>query len=139
MGIRGDFAGLSDLQRRIAVLGTPSARADLNAALAETVRTLILEEFDASSGPYGAPWLSLRRRSGKPLLDTGRLRSSFNGDGSDAKSFRFGTDVVYAGVHQYGTATVPQRQIMPEDELPERWLSAFEVEVQSSLEESFGR
>ena len=102
MALEGDFAALEQIRADLATLASSAVRAEINANLVETARSLVATEFETSTDPYGRPWLPLKSRDGQPLLDTGRLRNSFGGDGSDATAFRFGTDVVYAALHQYG-------------------------------------
>lgn len=58
--------------------------------------------FRESRNPYGEPWAPLKVRRGKPLIDTGRLRSSFTVSFTPT-GFRIGTNVDYAASHQYGT------------------------------------
>lgn len=57
--------------------------------------------FRNSQSPEGVPWAPLKKRAGKPLLNTTRLRNSItcevNGD-----SVNIGTNVIYAAVHNFG-------------------------------------
>jgi phage gpG-like protein len=178
MGISGDFSELRELQGALNAVASAGFRRSVNAELEETARTLVALEFETSIDPYGHHWADLKSRDGQPLLDTGRLRNSFGGDGADSSAFRFGTDVVYASLHQYGgtvrhaaraaprtkagrflshgrasrsaaksqaltflpehDATVPQRQMMPEGDLPDSWLAEFNLVVDEQLELLFG-
>lgn len=61
----------------------------------------VMMGFRASMNPYGEAWEPLKHRSGKPLIDTGRLRSSFHGRPTD-DGFSIGTNVQYAVFHQEG-------------------------------------
>ncbi|MBN8474410.1 phage virion morphogenesis protein [Sulfuritalea sp.] len=106
---------------------------DVGNALAENVRAC----FVASASPYGVAWLPLKRRIGQPLRDTGRLMNSIThrvtGD-----SVEVGTNVGYAGFHQYGAnamrghagatqvgrgAGIPARPFLPDASrgLPPAW------------------
>lgn len=165
MGLTGDFPALQDLVESLQELAGSNFRRQLQPLLAEVARSLVAQEFEGSRDPYGRPWAPLKRRKGQPLLDTGRLRNSFGVDSFSDNSFRFGTDVVYAGVHQDGATftqaarvnahkrggqflsrkaagsesrkklkvsfspehqvEVPQRQILPEGDLPDAWADEF--------------
>ena len=67
------------------------------------------ERFDSEVSAEGDPWPSLtqntvmrkKRNSGRVLTEYGRLRESLHYDVS-ANTLRFGTNVVYAAVHQFG-------------------------------------
>lgn len=87
------------------------------------IKKLIDDSFYKSMDPNtGAAWEPLaestieRRRKGssKPLVDTGRLRSSIATKAGD-RSILYGTNVSYAGPHQYGTKRIPRRRFMPTD------------------------
>lgn len=58
--------------------------------------------FRESRNPYGEPWAPLKRRSGKPLIKTGRGRASLAVQNVTATGFRIGTNVGYMHVHQNG-------------------------------------
>jgi phage virion morphogenesis protein len=82
----------------------------LDVAAADTV-TLIDDSFDQQRSPTGAPWAphspattairAARNRSGRILIDSGRLRQSITTNVA-AKSFTFGTNVEYGAIHQLG-------------------------------------
>lgn len=103
------------LEEIIASLGEVEERSrDLTpvmAVLAEDMKTLIDDAFEAEAGPDGKLWQPLkastlaRRRgtSAKILTDTGVLRNSINARAS-ATAIRFGTNVPYAGAHQFGVS-----------------------------------
>ena len=73
-----------------------------------------IHRFETETGPDGTPWRpSARalREGGQTLSDSGRLRASIThrvGVGGD--SVAVGTNVVYAGIHQFGGRT-PARTI----------------------------
>jgi phage gpG-like protein len=102
MKLTGDFAKLADLQKRLARIPTPETRTELARVVGEAARTQLTLGFRNSVDPYGVPWLPLKHRRGKPLLDTGRLRSSYTYTPSPT-GVRIGTNVQYAKFHQYGT------------------------------------
>lgn len=77
-------------------------------ALAAESLTQVQLGFRASRAPSGDPWASLALRSGKPLMDTGRLRNSYTYT-LLADGFRLGTGVAYAPTHQHGATILPVR------------------------------
>jgi len=99
----------------------------LDVALMDTV-TLIDDSFDSQRSPGDIEWAPLlpatieRRRKGggnaspQILIDTGRLRQSITGR-TNRKGFEFGTNVVYAGAHQFGRPgkNLPARPFLPVD------------------------
>jgi phage virion morphogenesis protein len=70
-------------------------------AIGADLKKRVQLNFRNSQSPEGVAWEPLKSRSGKPLLDSGRLRDSIdsqtNGDGVS-----IGTNVIYAAVHQFG-------------------------------------
>jgi phage virion morphogenesis protein len=111
---------------------------DIGQALTESARLT----FHDARDPYGRPWAPLteltvsRRREGSavPLRDTGRLMNSLTYR-ADADSVEVGTNVIYAGTHQFGArqgafgrtrrggpipwGDIPARPFLPTDGLPE--------------------
>lgn len=79
---------------------------DLHQAIGSTLLTLIALGFKMGRDPYGAVWAKLQLRSGQPLVDTGRLRSSITVQ-ADATSVTVGTNLIYAALHQFGGTIVP--------------------------------
>jgi phage virion morphogenesis protein len=60
--------------------------------------------FETESGPGGSPWpMSIRAmmQGGRTMTDSGRLAASIFWD-ADARSARWGTNVIYAAIHQLG-------------------------------------
>lgn len=90
------------------------------AVIAEDLKTFVDDRFETSTDPTGAPWDPLapatvaarRGSSAKPLIDTGTLRNSITTE-FDALSILLGTNVPYAGPHQFGTARIPMRPFFP--------------------------
>jgi len=83
---------------------------------------IIDSAFARSRAPSGVPWEPLKgpRRHGrdvgtpKPLIDTGRLRRSVTYS-VVGQTLSVGTNVEYAGAHQFGTTRIPARPYMPAD------------------------
>lgn len=96
-------------------------------AIADFAVSTVTLQFHQGLDPYTAPWAALspetvaRKGSTSPLVDTGHMMGSISGIG-DATSAFVGVGVEYAVHHQYGTADIPQRQILPDaDNLPADW------------------
>lgn len=89
------------------------------ATIADSMRTNVILNFEAESGPDGERWLpSLRaiEDGGLTLADSGELRLSIT-SGSDADSAIVGTNKVYAAIHQFG-GTVRGRQSRSSQNVP---------------------
>jgi len=106
-----DTAAIARLGKAVARLADPRPALDEigGALVASTQR-----RFEAGVGPDGAPWKPSRRaqkEGGKTLVDTGRLLRSITHrvsvSGSQAE-LEVGTNVVYAGIHQFG-GTIKRR------------------------------
>mgnify|MGYP000005465406 FL=1 len=63
--------------------------------------------FDDGKGPDGTPWQKANR-GGQTLVDTARLRNSFDKRVSD-RTVSAGTNVIYARIHQFGGTIKPKR------------------------------
>lgn len=72
----------------------------LNAIGGEVLKRVQMN-FRNSQSPEGVPWAPLKKRAGKPLLDTTRLRNSITYQVS-GDSVNVGTNVIYAAIHQFG-------------------------------------
>jgi phage gpG-like protein len=155
--MKGDFAGLARLQAKIKSLATKDTQIQMANVIGAAALSELQMGFRASTDPYGRPWAPLKLRAGgKPLLDTGRLRSSFSYQPKRG-GFTIGTNFIGANVHQYGatitpkrgkflrfkgkihgrtrrttgfifakSVTIPRRQMVPEGNLGERWSKAFD-------------
>ena len=75
----------------------------INDQLAEETIDLIKEGFKTSRDPFGNRWAKLKLRSGRPLVDTGRLKNSFYKKSVGKTGFRVGSDVSYSDIHQDGS------------------------------------
>lgn len=107
---------LDELRRRMESLASPAMRRALSDALAAESLKLVDDGFDRSRDPYGKAWAPLKSRSGKPLLDTGRMRSAFTQrssvDGYVLSALVRNTDPKYDAnivrVHQHGATIQPK-------------------------------
>lgn len=66
--------------------------------------------FETQTGPDGKPWEKserVKKRGGQTLVDTARLRDSITWRADD-NSAEWGTNIVYAGAHQFGIDEVIQ-------------------------------
>lgn len=107
--LKGDFAKLARLQAQIKTI----ASTDFTSRMANVVGAAGLTElqlgFRQSRDPYGRAWDELKlREGGKPLLDTGRLRSSFSYQPSSS-GFTIGSNFIGTAVHQYGALIRPKK------------------------------
>lgn len=108
-----------------------AARArDITPALqagAQDVKTTIVDAFRKSQDPAtGESWKALepetvaRRRNGssKPLVDTGKLRGSVVATVANKTQILVGTNVTYAGPHQFGAPSknLPRRRFLPTED-----------------------
>ncbi len=115
-GIEDGLEKLRAMEQRMANM-SPILRV-IGADLVE----LIDSNFDKSTAPDGTLWAPLKaprrhqRDTGppKPLIDTGRLRRSITYQ-AGRRHVDVGTNVVYAGTHQWGTVHVPARPFVPID------------------------
>lgn len=73
-------------------------RAPLMRALAGTMESAVLQNFEAGGRPA---WLGLKYRDGVPLVDTENLMSSITSY-YDNDTAAVGTNVEYAAIHQFG-------------------------------------
>lgn len=115
VSFKGDFFKFARLVEQVGKLGKPEFRArSMKLAAAEALE-LAHDGFARSISPYGRRWKNPKHRTGKPLLDTGRLVGSI-APFSDARRFELRTNVVYAAVHQWGWSerNIPQRQFLPD-------------------------
>lgn len=70
-------------------------------SIGRSILTKVQLGFRTSQSPWGLPWKPITHRKGKPLVDTGRLRSSMSyavkGD-----TVQIGTNVVYGRFQHFG-------------------------------------
>lgn len=138
MGFRGDIGAMGKLAENLGRLASVPSRAAAGAA--ENLQDTIQEQFDAQTDPYGASWAphaaSTEKRWGEhPILDlTGDMRGSIDVSPMQGAGISVTIDDP-GGFHQAGTANMPARPILPENEFPETWDAA----IRDALDETFGR
>lgn len=113
----GDAQALEQLAKRIGELAKGSAQKSIVKAIANAAIAQSLGCFRESRDPYGTAWAPLKSRNGKPLLRTGRLRSSIAVQESGDASFRIGSNVRYAVFHQQGVDKVFKRKARTQEML----------------------
>ena len=130
MGVKGDFAKLARLQAKVKRLATDDVRVRFATVMGAEAVAQVQLGFRESRDPYGRAWPPLKLRSGKPLLDTGRLRSSFSYR-ARPRGFEVGTNFIGAPVHQYGATIAPKRAKLLRFRAGRkgRWIFAKEVRV----------
>lgn len=142
-GVVGDFAELDRLRKAFEGLSRQGMHEVSKVLAAEALHQLD-EEFEESRDPYNRPWAPPKRRkrgtlrAAKPLIDTGRMRSSFHARPRRG-GFVVSTDVRYAGYHQKGTRRMVKRQMLPEKRLGPRWAPALEEAAREWRRQRFGR
>lgn len=106
LDIDAPLAVLRAIERR--ALDLTDVMDEIGGALATNTRV----RFERGIGPDGLPWLPSARaldEGGQTLVDTGRLRDSIT-HAADAASVAVGTNLVYAGIHQFGgDIAMPER------------------------------
>ena len=118
-----------DLNSALELLESKLAnRRSLMADLARILNNAVDDNFAAGGRPSWAPLKYPRRRGGgKPLQDTGRLRSSMVSQ-SDNNQAVVGTNVQYAAIHHYGGKT-PAHIIRPKSGKALKFGSRFAKKV----------
>lgn len=106
-----------------AALGEAARRASDLTGLMDVIGAALVSSaqgrFENAAGPDGLPWrpsLRAMTQRGRTLLDSGRLRQSLSHRPSRAQ-VEVGTNVLYAGVHQFGAA---RRRCRPGPSAPRR-------------------
>ena len=85
---------------------------------ADALVKLVDDSFLNAQTPWGDAWKPLaestirRKGSSRPLVDSGVLKNSIT---AKAEKLRIllGTNVPYAGFHQFGTPNIPKREFLP--------------------------
>lgn len=110
--------------------------------LSEELIDLTDDCFDAETDPYGAKWAPLKRprpRGGNKILqDTRILKNSFH---VVPKSLliEVSNSVQYASYHQYGTAKMPARKMIPDSRgMPPSYTAEFQDIYEDIIKEIFG-
>lgn len=137
-GLTFRSTGLS-LGRKLQRLSTEGATI-ARAALASTVRDLILEGFIRESDPRGRKWAPRKDSLPHPILDkTGKMMRGFQIDTRGANLI-IKNDVVsekgrpYPLFHQTGTVKMEARKPLPDASLSPHWRAEFDKTVRVSLE-----
>lgn len=107
MALTGAFGPLRTLTRTVSRLSGGAWRPALSRALADRALELVHAQFDRGRDPYGQLWAPLKSRRGRPLLNTGTLRLSFE-VASGALGFRLRSKHPGARLHNYGGVVVPK-------------------------------
>lgn len=81
----------------------PDSLVTVNEQLAEETLSLIAECHEYSRDPYGNPWEPLKLREGKPLDDTGGMKTSWHRRWASRGGFAVGNAKSYTKWHQRGT------------------------------------
>lgn len=99
--IRIDIEGLDAVERNL----RRQMSIDKHRALDEIGQYFtseIQQRFVRSEDHEGRAWKQLKSRVGKPLVNTGILRSSITHRILNENTIEVGTNVVYAAIHNYG-------------------------------------
>jgi phage gpG-like protein len=132
-----DTKQLQELARRVKSLGphNPKIRAGLN-EIAALWENRIKANFRRSVNPYGVKWADIKHRKGQPLIDTGMLRNSIQGE-VRGLSIVLGSSMEYADTHQKGIA-VKQRMFLPVASLglPDKWKNEYVKIITKNVEKA---
>lgn len=144
MSVTGPFVKLEQIAAALRSVGSGALNKTISQQCAQAAVTEVSLGFTESRDPYGAGWAALKRRSGKPLRDTGRLGNSFQAKSITDSGFTVGSNVVYGGYHQSGTSRmdgtsrIVARPMTPERGLPESWAESFAEVAGEILAEKLG-
>lgn len=106
----GDFKRLDIFVEGLSKL--PKAAQIICDQLAEETLELIREGFETSTDPYGNPWEPPKMRAGRPMEDTGGLRSSWH-KRLESGGFTVASGKAYAAMLQRGTGIYNPRRRQP--------------------------
>lgn len=121
--IRGNFNALRNLSTALKALPA-KLRLEAGKALGQEAMKQIADGFREERDPYERPWEPLKKRRGRILRDTGRLRNSFFVRPM-LLGFAVTSNVRYARFHQQGTRRMPRRMMMPSGRLGPIWTDAL--------------
>jgi phage gpG-like protein len=138
MGVTFQSSGLS-LGRKLQRLST-EGKTIARAALASTIRDLILEGYIRETDPRGRKWAPRKDSLPHPILDkTGAMKRGYEIDMRGA-NIVVENNVVsdrgrpYPLFHQTGTSKMVARKPLPDRSLSPYWRSEFDKTVRVSLE-----
>jgi phage gpG-like protein len=106
MSVRGDFAGLETLMRKLGLAASGLNKTNMHRQAAEAAMTELRMGFRRGRSPTGKAWASPVLRDGRPLRDTGVLANSFSYTVT-GRGFELGSSHAGAAVHQFGATIVP--------------------------------
>jgi phage gpG-like protein len=117
--------GLSAFRQRVTRVAKGEHRLPVARGVAKAVQSLLEDEFQRGRDPDGRMWM--RKADGNPshLTDTRVMREDRTVE-AEAGEVTITIQAPYAVHHQHGTSRMPQRQILPEGELPPPWRSPVE-------------
>lgn len=132
-------AALQQVMRSLRQLASVPARVSADAA--PVVASLLEDQFEEETDPYGEPWAeheeaTIKRWGEHPILDlTGRMKgisvAPLSGSGI---GITLGAD--YGRFHQTGTKFMAARRILPDNRgLPDHWVQA----LSDLTEQAFGK
>lgn len=121
MGMRGDYAKLDRIIKKVDRLGNTQHLRSLTDNLAEEAIDLVLECFRTETDPYGTPWAPKVFNDGRRVLvgKTTNLKRSWGRRAairrSDGRGFRIASSMIYAKWMQNGTGIYgpKRRRIRP--------------------------
>lgn len=129
-GVKGDFAGLRGLSKRLAKLtGVDEKTAE---KLAPVFSTELAKTYDAGSDPYGVPWPPTKTQGPRVLNDTGTLRTS-------ATSLRAQGRRIRGKLVSYGRYQRPELLLTRGGDPPPGWEDKAEQAAEESLREVAGQ
>lgn len=105
--------GLRKTMGMLAELTSRRFQGKLMKALAKEALHQVDLTFSEQRDPYGVAWAALKGRTGPILKRSGRLARSFQTSNVNETGFDLESSVDYAVHHQYGTARIPQRMMLP--------------------------
>ena len=108
----GGRSAFGRMERKLARLTDPRFQTLVAQVSGEYAAKQVSDCFEGSRDPYGDPWKPLKRRKGKPLVDTGQLAASISvqpGKGT----FKLVAAKEYAAVHQFGGNVSPHSRVGP--------------------------
>lgn len=116
------------LQRLSGTVQERSMFDDIGGAL----HALTMDRFESSTAPDGSSWEPSARallEDGKTLVDHAHLRDSFTWEHTPGGGIEFGSDMIYAAIHQSGGKTgrghaieLPAREMVPGGDWPSDYL-----------------
>lgn len=98
--LKVDLSGFGRIERSMSRAGRRTLLTSIGAELATSIKS----RFKTNIAPDGIPWptsKAARKRGGKTLQNTGRLRDSIVSS-ANSRSVRVGTNLRYAAAHQFG-------------------------------------